>query len=326
MLMLRFDMRVPDKTPAEIADQYQCAIEMAQWVEGKAPAMINLSEHHASDDGYAPTPLVLAASMAAVTRTMPMMIAATLLPLYDPMRLAEEMIMLDHISRGRISYVLGIGYRKAEYDLFDLDFSKRGAIAEKKLVKLLATMQDAINGGGDSGITPAPFSPAGPTIMWGGGSKAAARRAGRYGLAFVAQVGTPGIQEAYEQASREAGHEPGLCMIPPPDMPSIVFVHPNPDEAWEEVGPYLLKDAASYAEWNREAGMTASSLSQSTTIAEMKAENGSYRIVDIEGAVALIKQWGRLPMHPLCGGVPPAIAWSYLKRAVEEVMPLVAKG
>lgn len=323
MLMLRFDMRVPDKTPIEIADQYQCAIEMAQWVEGKAPAMIGLSEHHASEDGYAPTPLMLGASMAAVTKTVPFMIAATLLPLYDPVRLTEEMLMLDHISRGRVSYVLGIGYRKAEYDLFGLDFTQRGKIAEEKLAKLLSLIQEAKSGSANPRITPAPFSEQGPAIMWGGGSKAAARRAGRFGLSFVGQVDAPGIKDAYEQACKDAGKPVGMCMIPPPEMPNIVFVHPNPDEGWEEVGPYLLKDAASYAEWNREAGMDAASLSQATTVADMKAENGAYRVVDIEGAVQLIKQWGRLPMHPLCGGVPPDMGWKYLKRVVEEVMPAV---
>ena len=321
MLMMRFDMRVPDKTPAEIADQYQCAIEMAQWVEGKAPAMLGLSEHHASDDGYMPTPLILAASMAAVTKQLPIMVAATLMPLYDPVRLTEEMILLDHVSRGRMSYVFGIGYRKAEYDLFDLDFSARGKIADEKLAKILALIDEAKNSSAMPRITPAPFSENGPVIMWGGGSKAAARRAGRNGLGFVAQVDAPGIKEAYEEACMSAGHPIGACMIPPPEMPNIVFVHPDPDKGWEEIGPYLLKDANSYAEWNNEAGMTAASLSQSKTIEDMKAENGAYRVVDIDGAVELIKTWGRLPLHPLCGGVPPELGWQYLKRVVDEVMP-----
>lgn len=321
MLMLRFDMRVPGKTPPEIADQYQCAIDMARWVEGRAPAMLGLSEHHASDDGYMPAPLILAASMAAVTRELPIMVAATLMPLYDPVRLTEEMILLDHISRGRMSYVFGIGYRKAEYDLFDLDFSARGKIADQKLAKILALIDEAKNSSTMPRITPAPFSENGPVIMWGGGSKAAARRAGRNGLGFVAQVDAPGIKEAYEEACASAGHLVGACMIPPPDMPNIVFVHPNPDQGWEEIGPYLMKDANSYADWNNEAGMTAASLSQAKTIDAMKAENGAYRVVDIDGAIELIKTWGRLPLHPLCGGVPPELGWQYLKRVVEEVMP-----
>ncbi len=324
MLMMRFDMRVPDKSPAEIADQYECAIQMAQWVEGKAPAMLGLSEHHAAEDGYMPSPLVLAGSMAAVTSKLPIMIAATLMPLYDPVRLVEEMIMLDHISRGRVSYVFGLGYRKTEYDLFDLEFGERGKIADEKLARVLSLITEAKTATRMPRITPPPFSADGPPLMWGGGSKAAARRAGRNGLSFLGQVDAPGIKESYEKACKDAGHPIGMCIVPPADMPNIVFVHPNPDEGWEEVGPYLLKDAASYAEWNNEAGLTAASLSQAKTIDDMKKENGAYRVVDVKGALQLIKTWGRLPLHPLCGGVPPELGWTYLKRAVEEVMPHLA--
>jgi hypothetical protein len=115
-------------------------------------------------------------------------------------------------------------------------------------------------------------------------------------------------------------------MVPQPGMPNIVFVHPDPDAGWEELGPYLLADARSYAGWNREAGMAAASLSQSQTIEAMKAEqDGPYRVVTVEGAAELIQKWGRLPLHPLCGGIPPGMGWTYLRRVVEDVAPAVAE-
>ena len=323
MHMLRFDMRVPDKSANEIAEMYECAIEMAKYIDDKGPGMVGLSEHHASDDGYAPTPLLLGSSMAAVTENVAFMIAATLLPLYEPVRLAEEMIILDHLSRGRTSYVLGIGYRPAEYELFNLDFKARGKIADQKLAQLREAIAKAVSGEAMPRITPKPHSPEGPMLMWGGGSKAAAKRAGRNGLGFVAQVGAPGLEETYQQACKDAGFEPGLCMIPPKEMPNIVFVHPDPDAAWQELGPWLLNDARSYALWNREAGMDAAVLSQAETIEDMRAENGPYRVVTVEQAVELAKTWGRVPLHPLCGGLPPQLAWPYLKRVVEEVTPAV---
>lgn len=95
MFMMRFDMRVPGKTPAQIADQYQTAIEMAQWADDKGCVGIGLSEHHCAEDGYTPSPLVLASAIAAVTKKVPILVAAALLPMYDPVRLAEDMIVLD---------------------------------------------------------------------------------------------------------------------------------------------------------------------------------------------------------------------------------------
>ena len=42
--------------------------------------------------------------------------------------------MLDHLSQGRVSYILGIGYRPVEYDLYQLDYEERGAIADRSSV------------------------------------------------------------------------------------------------------------------------------------------------------------------------------------------------
>lgn len=326
MYMMRFDMRVPGKTPTQIAGHYRAAIDMARWADEHGPCSIAVSEHHASADGYLPAPLVLASAMAAVTSQVGIMVAATLLPLYDPVRLAEEMIVLDHISRGRVGYVLGMGYRPAEYELYDLDFARRGQIADDKLARLLQTLQRASAGEGMPRVTPAPFSPGQPMIMWGGGSIPAARRAGRNGLGFLAQNNAPGLEAAYMEASQAAGFEPGHCIIPPPGMPSVVFVHPDPDQGWEEVGPYLLADALSYADWNAQAGLTATNLSQGKSVAALREENGAYQVLNLDQAVALVGQWGRLPLHPLCGGCPPELAWSYLHRAVEEVMPIVSQA
>src|SRR3546814_10107818 len=75
----------------------------------------------------------MASAIAAVTKRTPIAIAAALLPLYDPVRLAEEMIVLDHISRGRAIFTLGIGYRPDEYELHGVEYRRRGAIADEKL-------------------------------------------------------------------------------------------------------------------------------------------------------------------------------------------------
>ncbi len=325
MHSVRFDMRVPGKNPGEIADHYQAAIDMARWMDEQGGFSLAISEHHAAEDGYTPSPMTLASAMAAVTNDIHIMIAATLLPLHDPVRLAEEMIVLDYISRGRTSYVLGIGYRPEEYELYGLEYSERGRLADEKLARLLEVLDEARSAKSMPRVTPAPFSPYQPTLFWGGGSKPAARRAGRFGLGFLAQVSAPGLEEAYKAASREAGHEPGLCMIPPADMPGVVFVADDIDRGWEDIGPYMLADAVSYAEWNERAKLQAAVISKQTSVEALREENGKYRIVDVEGAVDLIRQWGRLPLHPLCGGCPPELAWPCLRRVVEEVRPAVGR-
>ena len=56
-----------------------------------------------------------------------------ILPFYDPVRLAEDMSVLDIISGGRVIYTLALGYRPEEYEHFGLAIKKRGRIADEKL-------------------------------------------------------------------------------------------------------------------------------------------------------------------------------------------------
>ena len=64
-------------------------------------------------------------------------------------------------------------------------------------------------------------------VLIAGGSKAAARRAGAYGLGFVSQTDLPGLKEFYEEQCRAHGHEPGMIQFPVRDAPTAVFVAEN---------------------------------------------------------------------------------------------------
>ncbi len=136
MFSMRFDMRAPDGV-ATMPGLYEAAIEMAAWAEDRGGVAAVISEHHASPDGYIPSPLLLASAMAARTQHLPITIAAALMPFYDPIRLAEDMAVLDIMSKGRVSYVMALGYRPEEFELFGVDWTQRGAVAEQKLGVLL---------------------------------------------------------------------------------------------------------------------------------------------------------------------------------------------
>jgi alkanesulfonate monooxygenase SsuD/methylene tetrahydromethanopterin reductase-like flavin-dependent oxidoreductase (luciferase family) len=324
MFTMRFDMRAPS-TGAPAAELYAAAPEMARWAETRGCLATIVCEHHAMDDGYLPSPLIMATSFAAATTTMPIMIAAVLLPLYSPVRLAEEMIVLDIISGGRVGYVCGVGYRAEEYELHGVDFHQRGKIAESHLGLLLQAKTGAPfeHEGRTIQITPPPLTEGGPRIAWGGGSAAAARRAGRHGLDFMSQGGDPSLEAIYEEAALAHGHEPGWCMLPPADTTTTMFVSDDLDRAWDEVGPYLLHDATSYASIN-EGNTTTASLSFATTVDELRAEDRSHRIVTVADAVEIIRGGEPIQLNPLIGGLPPEIAWRYLRTVTDEVMPALS--
>lgn len=295
---------------------------MSAWADARGCGGIVLSEHHSSDDGYLASPLMLAAAVAATTTSVPIVVAATLLPLHDPVRLAEELITLDHISEGRAMVVLGLGYRPEEYELWGLRYRDRAALADAKLAELLEVLDGAATATAHPRVTPAPFTSPRPLLAWGGGSVAAARRAGRFGIGFYAQTNTPGLKEAYREAATQHGHRPGLCVLPPPDLPLIVFVHDDTERAWAEVGEAMALDARSYHTWTAAAGTTdaTASISAAADVDALRAQpDGSHRVVTASGARDLIERHGLLGLHPLCGGLDPEIGWAYLRRAVDAV-------
>ena len=135
MFTIRFDMRAP-AFGAPTSDLYASAIDMCAWAETRGAIVAVLSEHHGAEDGHLPSPLVLAAAIAARTERLPIMLAAVVLPFWDPVRLAEDMSVLDIISKGRVSYAFGIGHRPEEYEHFGVDMRRRGRLADEKLTLL----------------------------------------------------------------------------------------------------------------------------------------------------------------------------------------------
>jgi alkanesulfonate monooxygenase SsuD/methylene tetrahydromethanopterin reductase-like flavin-dependent oxidoreductase (luciferase family) len=317
---LRFDMRAPAEGAAA-RDLYAAALDMAAWGEQHGCLALVVSEHHASPDGYLPAPLVLAAALAGRTARIPIQVAALLLPLHDPIELAEQMAVLDLASRGRVSYVVALGYREDEYAMFGRDFGARG----RRMDESLAALRRAWSGeafefeGRRVRVTPPPATPGGPTLFLGGNSPAAVRRAARFGLGMITQGGDPTLEVLYREECARHGRSPGLFVNPPAGSVTSAFVAEDVDAAWQKLGPYLLHDARSYAAWMRDA--RAVSKSEARSVAELRAEQGAYRIFTPAQAIEHIQRSGVLLIQPLCGGLPPALAWESLDLLARRVLP-----
>jgi alkanesulfonate monooxygenase SsuD/methylene tetrahydromethanopterin reductase-like flavin-dependent oxidoreductase (luciferase family) len=318
--MMRFDLRAPG--PASTADLYGAALDMAEWADDRGCLAVVLSQHHASDDGFLPSPLVMAGAMAARTSTAPISIAALLLLMYDPIKLAEDLNVLDHLSRGRVSAVVGLGYRPEEFAMFGVDPSTRGQEMEERLTVL----QQAMAGetvrwrGRTAKVRPEPFTSGGMPLSYGGGTPAAARRAARFGLPLIAESDLPDLVDAYDAEAERLGRAAGGCIIPSNDTPTSTFVAEDVDQAWARIGPHLLHDAQAYGAWLSDEHSPVSR-STATTVDELRAEEGSYRIVTPEEAVGMVQRHGYLATQPLCGGMDPELAWESLHLIATDVLP-----
>jgi alkanesulfonate monooxygenase SsuD/methylene tetrahydromethanopterin reductase-like flavin-dependent oxidoreductase (luciferase family) len=316
MFLMRFGMRSMTDDRAARSDMYRAVLDMTSWGESKGCVAAVVSEHHAVPDGYLPSPVPLAAAIAARTTSLPVSVAALLVALYEPVKLAEDLAVVDLLSRGRVSYVVGIGYRDEEFDMFGVDRRHRARLVEGRIGQLrrLWAGEWVEIDGRRAHVTPRPFTPGGPLLAYGGGTAAAARRAGRLGMLFIAETHDPGLEDDYREEAERAGVVAPGCVFPVADVPLTVFVADDPEKAWAEIGEYLLLDAAGYGRWNAHRSGTAS-VSFATTVDQLRAEHGAYQIVTPDKAATSLARGNPLALQPLVGGIPVDLAWSYLETA-----------
>ncbi|MGZ7012273.1 MAG: LLM class flavin-dependent oxidoreductase [Acidimicrobiales bacterium] len=320
MFLLRFDMRNAR------AEHYEAALDMAGWAEANGALAVAVSEHHAADDGYLPAPLALASAMAARTTTLPIQLAALIVPLHDPVALAESMAVLDLISKGRVSYICGAGYREAECEMFGLSMAERGRRLEEsiRVLRQAWTGEPFVYQGRPCRVTPTPHTPGGPMLFLGGGTPGAVRRAVRLGIGMLTER-SDDLAELYATECEAAGVEPQMFVETPNDAITSAFVAEDPDRFWAQIGDHVLHEVRSYRQWNEEAHRPLpASTTTADSVAELQAADGPYRVFTPDEAVEQIRTTGYLSLHPLCGGIPPEVAWSSLELLRTEVLPKLA--
>ena len=166
--------------------------------------------------------------------------------------------------------------------------------------------------------------------MIAGGSTAAAKRAGRHGLGFIAFTDTPELKEAFEAESRAHGHEPGPAQFPDGRSPTAVFVADDVDAAWAEIGSYLLHDARMAAAY-RQGDESVASITRADTVDELRSAQGPYAVMTIDDAVAQIRSGASLQLHPAVRGhaagyrvaLPRARCSGYRARPRRRMTPVV---
>lgn len=317
MIALRYDLRLPPFATHSHADAYAACLDQCAWAEATGAAdMVVLSEHHGVEDGFMSSPVTLAAAIAGRTKRLRINIAAALLPLHDPVRLAEQMAVVDLVSPGRLSLVAGLGYRQEEFDMAAVDRTQRG----KLLDEYVGVLRHAWSGeafewrGRTVRVTPTPAQA--PMILIGGSTPIAARRAARLRCGFFPAIGDRALVDVYNAECAKYGFT-GFASLP--GGPGFVHVSDDPARDWPVIAPHALYDAQSYHSWQ-----TSDQRSQVHTDAQTLDElqrSGVYKVVTPDECVALARSVGTLVLHPLMGGMPPALGWRGLELFASDVLP-----
>jgi len=169
-------------------------------------------------------------------------------------------------------------------------------------------------------VTPEPITQPNPILFIGGGKEVAARRAARLGLPMLPMDDTPQLQEWYDDEAKKHGKTGGFVMVP--SGPTFVHVTEDPDKTWSEIGEYLLYETQTYASYQTD-GQKSLPTVHAESVDDLKA---SPQILvgtpdDVIARAQTLLPTGALTFNPLCGGLPPDLAWPSLELFAEKVLP-----
>jgi alkanesulfonate monooxygenase SsuD/methylene tetrahydromethanopterin reductase-like flavin-dependent oxidoreductase (luciferase family) len=320
-LCMRHDFRAPAFGPASSRDIYAAALEQYVWADKLGFDLLVLSEHHGIDDGWMPAPLNMAGVVLGSTERARVMVSAAILPLHDPVRIAEQIAVLDNASPGRLWIVVGAGYRVEEFEMAGLEHAARGRILEEYVGVLL----EAWSGepfdwrGRTVTVTPKPATQPHPMLLVGGGVPAAARRAARLNLPMLPMNTDQVVRDAYAEESARVGYKGFLVET---TGPTFVHVAEDPEKAWAEIGPYVLYETQTYASYQT-PGQHSTPGVKAETVDDLRR---SPQLVvgtpaEVRARLEQVPAHGSITFSPLAGGLPPDVARPSLELFAAEVLP-----
>ena len=325
--VVSFDMRAPGfGTPTR--ELYAAALEMAAFADEIGVDRIGLMEHHASDDGYLPQPFVLAGGIAARTKNIRLMLGAVILPLHDPVNIAEQIAILDLMSNGRLNVIFGAGYVPSEFAMFKVSLRDRGRLLDQGIDIILR----ALNGeafeadGRQIFVRPLPIQRPEDIILVGGGVEASAKRAARFGLGFAPM--SRALLPAYAAACRELGREPGMQLGPSPGLPMSIHLSEDPERSWAIMEDHALHVVTAYAKWAEQEKQSNSPF-KGMLNREALRKSGMFAVWtpdELLEKTVLVAENGGFGFQPLLGGLSPAEGWKSLELLEKTIPRLRALG
>ena len=311
------------------SDLYGELLDQIAWADSVGFESVWLSEHHVTDDGYMPSLFVMLAAVAGRTRNLRLGTAVCLAPLHHPIRLAEDVAVVDVLSGGRVELGLAPGYRPFEFEVLGVPRSERGVRTDETVEILrLAWAGASFSYSGtvfdlrDVVVQPVPERGPELPIHIGGSSAAAARRAGRYGCNFMPDVGTGlDLHRQYRLELSRAGFDPESFDI---TMNGCVFVCDDPEMGRRQVHRSLTYMYERYDAWEREGDdsevpafepIDIERLDELCIVGTPQEVTRRMRAIRDEFSPSRFIFWGRLP------GMPIEEANRSVQLFADEVMP-----
>jgi len=199
--------------PREWGDFREEAVEQSLLAQKLGFRSIWVEEHHGNAD-YLPSPLVAAAALSQHVPKMWVGTAVAVLPLYNPVRFASDVTVLDNATDGKVIVGVGVGYRSEEFNALAVPIKERGSRMDES-IKIVAALLEGrtLNHHGknfnitDFVLQPRPLQVPRPEIWIGGWKGRSMERVAKFGDRWLAgPVGSFRVlEEAIELYKNELG-------------------------------------------------------------------------------------------------------------------------
>jgi len=217
-----------DKRAEPLGQFYEDRLAFTRSLDEAGFYSYHIAEHHATPLGMAPSPNVYLAAVARETKQLRFGPLVYLLPLYHPVRLIEEIAMIDNLSQGRLDMGVGRGISPYEVGSYDLDpVDTREMFAEGLDLLLKGLTSDRLDHQGkwyrvnDVPLELHPVQKPFPPLWYGAGNESGALVAARYGMHFVT-LGDDGrcknLIARYREMWEEAKDDPHRATAPAEPM------------------------------------------------------------------------------------------------------------
>lgn len=212
---------------AEHSGKYRLFIEGAQFADKHGFAAVWTPERHFyAFGGLYPNPSVTSAALAVVTEHIQLRAGSVVLPLHDPLRVAEEWAVVDNLSQGRVAISFASGWQPNDFVLAPQNYAIRrevmlhGIETVRRLWRGEKVRRRDGNGTEiEVSILPRPIQPELPIWVTASGSPETFRTAGEIGANLLTHLLGQNIEQLaekialYRSAWREYGHSPGMGYV-----------------------------------------------------------------------------------------------------------------
>lgn len=208
-------------------NKYELLIEAAKFADVNGFSAVITPERHLQPvGGLFPNPSVLSSALAMVTERIQLRAGSVIIPLHNPIRVAEEWSLVDNLSNGRAAISLATGWHPADYILAPELYEDRRQVTfdNVELIRRLwegekVSTKDITGNTVEVQTLPRPIQPTLPMFLTSSGNPETWKKAGEMGMNVLCSLTNHSFESLqenitlYREALEQSGHDPQTGIV-----------------------------------------------------------------------------------------------------------------